>query len=57
MINTWNSLPQFVVDSLNVNQFKINLSQGNFLSDHGFQIKVFLLLPVTILSVSVSVSF
>ena len=56
MINTWNSLPQFVVDSLNVNQFKINLSQGNFLSDHGFQIKV-ILLPVTILSVSVSVSF
>ena len=36
VINTWNSLPQFVVDSLNVNQFKTNLSRSNYLSKHGF---------------------
>ena len=36
VINTWNSLPQFVVDSLNLNQFKTNLSRSNFLSEHGF---------------------
>ena len=36
VINSWNSLPQFVVDSLNVNQFKTNLSRNNFLSEHGF---------------------
>ena len=29
VVNAWNSLPQFVVDSDSVNQFKHNLSKSN----------------------------
>ena len=36
VINVWNDLPQFVIDSSTVNQFKSNLSRCKSLDRYGF---------------------
>ena len=36
VINVWNDLPQFVIDSSTVIQFKSNLSRCKFLDRYGF---------------------